>query len=83
MITPKLKRLAKKRGLVTEKVCNGDPHHANPNPQDKNRNAELWGELQAEIERKLVAEAKKVGLKVRYPGLYPVFDDSEGRTYYL
>lgn len=82
-ITAKIKRLANQRAMITVKVCNGDPHHANRNPQDKNRNAELWETLQIEIEGMLEKEAAKVGLKVLYPAIYPEFQDESGRVYNL
>jgi len=83
MITAKLRRLANRRAKLTVHVCNGDPHKSVADKDDRDANATAWGKEQESTERQLEREAKAVGLTVRYPGLYPTFDDKDGRTYYL
>jgi hypothetical protein len=68
--------------------CNGDPHPDNPNPQDKNENARLWGITAAKYADNMETTAKKWGFHHLdfgvgfYPTLQKSESDSDGTVHF-
>lgn len=65
-------RLARECGKLNEKATNGDPHPRNPNPDDKNRNMELWSHDCDVATAELLRYVETYGFTaIAYTGLYP------------
>lgn len=72
-------RLVRLAGKQNTHFCNGDPHPDNPNPSDKNTNAQLW---EYDFNKTTILLQKLVaphGFTVLYDGIFPSFE-IDGRT---
>jgi hypothetical protein len=75
----KLFFLVSMAGNQNTRLCNGDPHHDNPNPSDKDKNAQLW---ESDFNRTVVRLEELVaphGFTVLCDGIWPSFE-IDGRT---
>lgn len=68
----KMARYAAEAKYHNEKACNGDPHPLNRNPEDKNRNSELWAHRVEIDANELLRLAQQYGFdSVEFTGLRP------------
>ncbi len=75
----KLVRLARECGKLNEHFCNGDPHPANKlAPDDKNKNAELWGNAVDVATADLLSFVEAYGFTgIEYTGLGPTLKSGD------
>ena len=76
---PVIVRLADECCRLNTMYCNGDPHPHNPDPTDKNRNAELWGNATDVAAAELGRYVERFGFRVEFNGLRPCLRDAAGR----
>lgn len=71
-------RMAKECKRLNEKFSNGDPHPRNPDPADKNRNAELWGNAVDVAANELLRYVERFGFTgIEFAGLGPTLKRGE------
>jgi hypothetical protein len=68
----KLVKLGNKAGNCGTKECNGDPHRANPNRENKSENARLWHIEGDKVDAQILELIKPYGFSgLDYNGLFP------------